>query len=870
MKLSVINAVIFDECHHALEEHPYHDIMSLFDECSPDEQPHILGLTSSLLVGKFLPMALEKILNDLECTLKSNIETAINVQSVSRYGTKPKEIVIECEPYEHLTVCCNELMNVLNETLCNLERYRSDTSAEEDEDPTLLPRQAIQESIRALNGIGPLGLKLMLRYVRKKCSLECGLHLKEGESIWSLRLVAPKFRKLINVLQSFKPQMDHQSMCNNDQRGDGVRTPRAGNPAADINVWEEEEDEESPDEDEEEERRAGGKDSSLCGIVFADGRFTAFVLDTLLRKFQKSNPNLGFISSCSIMGHETTGLGVDVPRCNLVVRFDPPMQYRSYIQSKARARAHSSYFIMLVDRAKKDHFTQDLHDFREIDKILQNKCHFREADVGDRVDAKEVDRMLPPLMPRKEEGSPKVTMSGAITLVNRYCAKLPSDSFTHLTPTWQITCVNEDNGKEGRYLCTLHLPINSPLRDPIMGCEMPTKKMAKMSAALGTCERLYQVGELNDHLLPVGKETILEASNIQGELEEDDVDNDGRPDSRMFSGHVTITGHSVLPLRHLHGPIRTSTSGPERQRKETTRPQGNTKVFWYLDLKIYSKGAIISSIHRDGELAVSVNLVTSDITLTSCQIDQAKAFHQCIFSDVLRLQKPNILYDPQTDKSTYIILPLNKDDKSEGSPVIIDWPFLKKVSDCARALDHPPSLPNYSKQEFIFDSELYEDAVVTPIYRNIDQPQRYFVADILNETLVTSPFPSDRYEKYVDYFFERYEIEISNFRQPLLDVDCMSSRLNLLTPRYLNHKGKALPIGSKQAKKSNAQKKQYLVPELCYVYPIPASMWRKAICLPSILYRLNSLLVAEELRVLLAQEAAIGSVQVPASYPTSP
>lgn len=210
------------------------------------------------------------------------------------------------------------------------------------------------------------------------------------------------------------------------------------------------------------------------------------------------------------------------------------------------------------------------------------------------------------------------------------------------------------------------------------------------------------------------------------------------------------------------------------------------------------------------------------------------------------------------------------DDKSEGSPVIIDWPFLKKVSDCARALDHPPSLPNYSKQEFIFDSELYEDAVVTPIYRNIDQPQRYFVADILNETLVTSPFPSDRYEKYVDYFFERYEIEISNFRQPLLDVDCMSSRLNLLTPRYLNHKGKALPIGSKQAKKSNAQKKQYLVPELCYVYPIPASMWRKAICLPSILYRLNSLLVAEELRVLLAQEAAIGSVQVPGSYPYEP
>ncbi|PIK38540.1 putative endoribonuclease Dicer isoform X1 [Apostichopus japonicus] len=510
--------------------------------------------------------------------------------------------------------------------------------------------------------------------------------------------------------------MDHQSMCNNDQRGDGVRTPRAGNPAADINVWEEEEDEESPDEDEEEERRAGGKDSSLCGIVFADGRFTAFVLDTLLRKFQKSNPNLGFISSCSIMGHETTGLGmmqtqaqakrqeqmlrrfrrhetqllfatnileegVDVPRCNLVVRFDPPMQYRSYIRPRPG--------LELIAPTSSCSWTEPR-------RIISHKTYMTSEKLISRrrrpVDAKEVDRMLPPLMPRKEEGSPKVTMSGAITLVNRYCAKLPSDSFTHLTPTWQITCVNEDNGKEGRYLCTLHLPINSPLRDPIMGCEMPTKKMAKMSAALGTCERLYQVGELNDHLLPVGKETILEASNIQGELEEDDVDNDGRPGTiqrrQYYEKAIAECLVDTLPLPDtpcylyvismaLSVPLPVVLNVRERKLHDPREHQ----VFWYLDLKSIPKVPSFPVYTRDGELAVSVNLVTSDITLTSCQIDQAKAFHQCIFSDVLRLQKPNILYDPQTDKSTYIILPLNKDDKSEGSPVIIDWPFLKKVSD---------------------------------------------------------------------------------------------------------------------------------------------------------------------------------------------
>ena len=193
----------------------------------------------------------------------------------------------------------------------------------------------------------------------------------------------------------------------------------------------------------------------------------------------------------------------------------------------------------------------------------------------------------------------------------------------------------------------------------------------------------------------------------------------------------------------------------------------------------------------------------------------------------------------------------------------IDWDFLKVVSESSGMLDRPPVLPDYSRNQFVFSCDAFSDAVVTPIYRNIDQPQRYYIADILNDLPVTSPFPSDKYEKFIDYYFERYDIQVSNYQQPLLDVDCMSSRLNLLTPRYLNHKGKALPISNTQSKKNYLQKKQYLVPELCYVYPIPASLWRKAVCLPSLLYRLNSLLVAEEFRVLISMEVGVGMRELP-------
>jgi len=99
--------------------------------------------------------------------------------------------------------------------------------------------------------------------------------------------------------------------------------------------------------------------------------------------------------------------------------------------------------------------------------------------------------------------------------------------------------------------------------------------------------------------------------------------------------------------------------------------------------------------------------------------------------------------------------------------------------------------------------------------------------------------------------------------QPLLDVDHTSARLNLLTPRYVNQKGVALPTSSavtRRAKRENLQQKQILVPELCDVHPFPASLWRKAVCLPAMLYRVNCLLIAEELRRCIAVEAHVGYV----------
>lgn len=105
------------------------------------------------------------------------------------------------------------------------------------------------------------------------------------------------------------------------------------------------------------------------------------------------------------------------------------------------------------------------------------------------------DNVVPPYVLRTEDGGPRVTINTAIGHINRcsntaavrsssrpsglviscsamlleldvsltrYCARLPSDPFTHLAPKCRTVELHD-----GRFQSTLFLPINSPLRVPV-------------------------------------------------------------------------------------------------------------------------------------------------------------------------------------------------------------------------------------------------------------------------------------------------------------------------------------------------------------------------------------------------------------------
>lgn len=123
---------------------------------------------------------------------------------------------------------------------------------------------------------------------------------------------------------------------------------------------------------------------SLCGIIFCDSKFIAKALFSLFCEMSKHDPELVFLNvqytidktadpvlepkeaenehrkqedvlkrfrmhDCNLLiGTSVLEEGIELPKCNLVVRWDAPKTYRSYVQCKGRARATQAYHIILV------------------------------------------------------------------------------------------------------------------------------------------------------------------------------------------------------------------------------------------------------------------------------------------------------------------------------------------------------------------------------------------------------------------------------------------------------------------------------------------------------------------------------------------
>lgn len=151
------------------------------------------------------------------------------------------------------------------------------------------------------------------------------------------------------------------------------------------------------------------KDTGVCCLIFVKQRFTCKILHFILKDLSDHDPHFHFIRSdfmfgvnAGVMDRDTrenfyvckinkkivnsfkdkeinvliasnvVEEGIDVPTCSLVVKFDNPLEYRSYIQSKGRARHKTSKYIIMVPREEKLKYQKTYINFINIEKLLQN------------------------------------------------------------------------------------------------------------------------------------------------------------------------------------------------------------------------------------------------------------------------------------------------------------------------------------------------------------------------------------------------------------------------------------------------------------------------------------------------------------------
>ncbi|KAK5660230.1 hypothetical protein OQA88_12764 [Cercophora sp. LCS_1] len=487
IRMEQINLIVFDEAHHTKKNHPYARIIKDFyiEGRKTQQRPRILGMTASPVDADIAP---ERAAMELEGLLDSHIATVADLVLMQNSICKPKnEHIVEYDaPEKGPTILTRSLEVLLGNNTFFRKPFAFACCATSVMGPWCVDRfwqfffqkhgleMLEAKTLRAMREIQDVNVD---EYIAK---LRQAYQIVETHSLSRPALdteyVSPKVLTLIKVLQKqFK------------NAGDGKK----------------------------------------C-IVFVEQRYTARGLLDLLQQPEMQIPGLrpGVLTGNGNTGDEGTSVsfreqvvtlmefrrgeinclfatsiaeeGLDIPDCNIVIRFDLYNTLIQYIQSRGRARQDGSMYFHMVQK----------HNQEQMERVVQIK------EQGDALrkfcEALPEDRLLmghscPMESFLHREGSQrqytvketgaKVNYQRSLVCLSTFVSSLPhAHEKVDVPQFYTYPC-------DGGYRCEVTLPSASPVRKAI-GMTQPSKQNAKCSAAFEACLELIKGGHLDEHLRP--------------------------------------------------------------------------------------------------------------------------------------------------------------------------------------------------------------------------------------------------------------------------------------------------------------------------------------------------------------------------------
>ncbi|XP_033323014.2 endoribonuclease Dcr-2 isoform X1 [Megalopta genalis] len=883
MFLNRVNLLILDECHSAVNDHPMRQIMQLFKACAVEEQPRVLGLTATLLNANVHLNKVESIIRNLEITLHAKIATVNSLSQVKNCYAQPNETFVKFKKFTlpDVGILIWETIQEMTEFLKSIKLKSSSKNLESSE--IFRPKPLSEKLANILTGVMDQFLETGV-YGAYECILlhmiqleSLKKHNEDVETSYVYEYLISEFTKFRKLLEE---EMKDASVANRLKIFTSNKVQQLF--AILLDFYE-----------------SKLIEQKFCCIIFVDKRFTAKVLYHLLKNlstheekfrflqpdyvigisldpFKNSKENLCMskwnkkvlcrfnngTSNC-LIATEVVDEGIDVPSCTLIIRFHLPMNIRAYIQSKGRARYNTSQFTLLIEQDDTNYLKR-FKNFKEIDSHLQElllgKTQGREGPTENEIEDTLYARDIEPYIVTNCDGHKSVLHgASAISLINMYCSKLNTSKFVRLTPVWRLIeteeIVNEDQCKS--YQVSLKLPIVSPYKNTVVGDFQSTVYTAKRSAALKMCIELHKFGELNDNLLPREVDFIPENTNYlfpnwveENKTELEIIGTKKKKRSHELQFPSALYGAYPLPSKPVYLHLL-------HARPTYPAPHYDNRYLVFYNLLCDKAGfGILSSKQMPlipsfpifmnvGELQVDVKVNYATMNLSATEISSIKVFHSLIFSRVVPIIKSFMIFDNYNRDNCFLIVPVN--EKWE-----INWEAIQQHQQIQSV---PPPAP------FEFQPDNYHElSLVMPTYRAAREV--YVVTQVCEDLTPNSCFPTDNFYSYVHYYKRKHGLTINNLTQPMLEAKMISKQINCIKPRTMQSESKY-----HKRMETNDVLKEHLVPELCKIIKFPALYWLKATMLPSVLHRISQLLIAEDLRRVIVNEAGFESVDDVSQWP---
>lgn len=807
VKMEQINLLIFDEAHHTKKNHPYARIIKDFYaslEAGEQRRPRILGMTASPVDAKTdVTSAAAKLEGLLHSEIATVADTSVFVKSSIN---KPVEDFVEYsvppEPFEtplwqklYMLVGENEVFNRLfiysKNSTRELGRWCADRVWQlclTDQEALKMEAKTEKNFVRRKGQLPMAALDAERLAVRKAYQMIAEHSFPKPER--GPFHLSSKVESLLQTLRKHLDPANDKCIVFVEQRitamllADLLKQPSMN--MLDI------------------------KAGVLLGATHEGGELGMSLKDQFVTMHRFRNGDLHCLFATSV-GEE----GIDIPDCNIIIRFDLCKTMIQYIQSRGRARRKGSKFFHMIEFTNHGQL-QSVFDNEDSEARLRSFYNTLSEDRLLTGNDYKIDYFLSKEKSHRTYVVPstgaKLTYKMSLSVLASFVSTLPRPLDAIYNPDYIVRSI----GRE--FECEVLLPDASPIKSAI-GRRAASKQVAKCSAAFEMCLQLRKKKFLNEYLQSVFTKQLPAMRNAHLAIS-----------SKKRSDYPMRTKPEIWDTRGV--PERLFVTVLRMTSPEALgRPSRPLAILTRHPLPQVARFPLFFDHQRTSN--VECVPMHCAMETTPEDIDQINQFTLRVFQDVFSKE-----YRPEPEKMPYFFAPLRHTHDFDftgtmKTRALIDWECVSKIQNMGRYLTWEGQPDEFMENRFVVDPHDGSRKFYTVRRRQDLKPTDLEPPGVPKNQSgkVRREAPNDIWNFSISLWSKARSKLTVRHGLPVVEAEYIPLRRNLL---------------DELDKPENVERKCFLVFETLKLSVIPVDVIAMVYNLPAIIYRLETSLIVLE------------------------